>query len=121
MKGSDLIQIATSVYGLKWFDSVCQELGISDKELSELTKADELPPVVQFAMREIATKYMARVESMQLHSNIQDVLMNGQVESDEQASYLAGIVKGMALILAAIHGQPDELKSLAKSFDSKAA
>ena len=120
MKGSDIIQIAASVYGIKWFDEVCRELGLSERELSELTKSEELPGSVAYAMREIATKYMARVESMQLNSNIRDALLEGSVADKEQAAYLAGIVKGMALILSAIHGQPDELKKWAKdkSFES---
>ena len=114
MKGSDIIQIAASVYGIKWFDEVCRELGLSERELSELTKSEELPGPVSYAMREIATKYMARVESMQLNSNIRDALLEGSVADKEQAAYLAGIVKGMALILSAIHGQPNELKNWAK-------
>jgi hypothetical protein len=117
MKGADLIQIATAVYGLKWFDSLCQELGISDKVLSEYTKADDLPGPVQYALSDIATKYMARVESMQVHSNIQDALLNGTVSDKEQAAYLAGIVRGMTLILKAVHGQSDELKAAAKNKD----
>lgn len=114
MKGSDIIQIAASVYGIKWFDELCRELGLSERELSELTKSEELPGPVSYAMREIATKYMARVESMQLNSNIRDALLEGSVADKEQAAYLAGIVKGMALILSAIHGQPNELKNWAK-------
>jgi len=114
MKGSDIIQIAASVYGIKWFDEVSRELGLSERELSELTKSEELPGPISYAMREIATKYMARVESMQLNSNIRDALLEGSVADKEQAAYLAGIVKGMALILSAIHGQPEELKNWAK-------
>ena len=114
MKGSDLIQIAASVYGIKWFDSLCQEIGISDKELSELSKADELPAPIAYALREIATKYMARVESMLVNNNVRDALLNGTATDKEQAAYMAGIVKGMMLVLKAIHGEPEELKALAK-------
>jgi hypothetical protein len=115
MKGSDLIQIAASVYGIKWFDSLMQEVGISDKELSALSKQeDELPGPIQFALREIATKYMARVESMQVNTNVRDALLNGTASDKEQAAYMAGIVKGMTLVLKAIHGEPQELKALAK-------
>ena len=120
MKGSDLIQIAATVYGIKWFDSLTQEIGITDRELSDLSKAEELPAPIEFALREIATKYMARVESMQVNSNVRDALLNGTARDKEQAAYMAGIVKGMSLILSAIHGQPEELKALAKdkNFDS---
>ncbi|PIR32131.1 MAG: hypothetical protein COV36_04970 [Alphaproteobacteria bacterium CG11_big_fil_rev_8_21_14_0_20_44_7] len=117
MKGSDLIQIGTAVYGLKWFDSLCQELGIEDKELSKLTEADSLPGPIAYAMRDIATKYMARVESMQINNKFQDEIMAGKVESTEHAAFMSGVIKGMALVLAAIHGEPDELNALAKTED----
>jgi hypothetical protein len=117
MKGSDLIQVATAVYGLKWFDALCQELGLAEKELSDLTKAEDLPGPIKYALSDIATKYMARVESMQVHSNIQDALLSGAVSDKEQAAYLAGMVKGMALILKAVHGEPEDLKAAAKNKD----
>lgn len=120
MKGADLIQIATAVYGIRWFDELLMVLGIEADELSELTKAEELPPVVQCAMRDIATKYAARVESMQLNKSIQDALMNGEVDSIEQAAFMSGMSKGMAVILAAMHGEPQELKKLANSQQLKA-
>lgn len=114
MKGADLIQIGASVYGIRWLESVAKEIGISEREVGELTKQEELPTPIAYAMREIATKYMARVESMQLNSNIRDALLNGTAKDKEQAAYMAGIVRGMGLILSAIHGQPEELKALAK-------
>jgi len=114
MKGADLIQIGTAVYGIKWFDSLCTELGVKDKELSELTKAEELPGPIEYAARDIATKYMARVESMQVNTKFSDALLNGNVDNREQASFMAGLLKGMALILAATHGAPEELKTLAQ-------
>jgi hypothetical protein len=114
MKGADIIQIGTTVYGIKWFDSLTTELQIKDKELSELTKAETLPGPVEYAMRDIATKYMARVESMHLSTKISDALLNGQVDNAEQAAFMGGLLKGMALILSATHGSPDELKALAK-------
>jgi hypothetical protein len=114
MKGSDLIQIATAVYGLKWFDQLCQDLGIKDTELTELTKADALPGPVAFALSEIATKYMVRVESMQVNNNIRDALLAGTAADKEQAAYMAGIVQGMTLVLKAFHGEPGQLKALAK-------
>jgi hypothetical protein len=114
MKGSDLIQIAAAVYGIRWFDSLRTDLGLEDTVLSELTKADSLPGPIEYALRDIATKYMVRVESMQVHSNIQDALLTGRAEDPEQAAYMAGVVKGMTLLLKAIHGEPDELKEIAK-------
>lgn len=117
MKGSDLIQIATAVYGLKWFDSVMLELGVDDKTLSDLTKAETLPGPVEYALRDIATKYMARVESMHVNTKFSDALLNGQVDNKEQAAFMAGLLKGMALVLSATHGEPDELKALAKEKD----
>ena len=117
MKGADLIQIGTAVYGMKWFDSLVTELGVTDKELSELTKAENLPGPVEYAMRDIATKYMARVESMHVSTKISDALLNGQVDSKEQAGFMAGLLKGMSLILAATHGSPEELKTLAQEKD----
>jgi uncharacterized protein YunC (DUF1805 family) len=115
MKGADLIQIAAAVYGIRWFDELLVTLQIEPDELSALTKADSLPGPVAYAMRDIATKYMARVESMQLNTKIQDALMNGEVESLEQAAFMSGMSKGMALLLAAVHGEPDELKKIAHS------
>lgn len=120
MKGADLIQIGAAVFGIRWFDELVTALGVEADELSALTKAEELPPVVACAMRDIATKYAARVESMQLNTKIQDALMNGEVENLEQAAFMSGMSKGMALILAAIHGEPQELKKLAHSEDLKA-
>lgn len=114
MKGSDVIQIAASVYGIKWFDELCNQLKLSERELSEITKSDEVEGVIEYALTEIATKYMARVESMQVNNNIRDALLAGTVADKEQAAYLAGIVKGMSLILAAVHGEPAELKIWAK-------
>lgn len=119
MKGSDLIQIATAVYGINWFDSVCQELGIDDKELSKYTDAEELPGPVVYAMSDIASKYMARVESMQIHSKFQDNILNAEIESSEQVAFMSGVIKGMALVLSAMHGEPEELKALAKEKDYK--
>ena len=117
MKGADLIQIATSVYGLKWLDSLCAELGVKDKELTALTKLETLPGPVEYAARVIATKYMARVESMNVNTKFSDALLNGEVENREQAAFMAGVLKGMALILAATHGAPEELKTLAGEKD----
>ncbi len=117
MNGSDIIQIGAAVFGIKWFDVLRHELGVSDKELSELTKADDLPGPVEYAMRDIATKYMVRVESMQAHTKISDALLNGQVDDKEVAAFMAGLVKGMALALSAIHGEPGELKTLAQEKD----
>ncbi len=114
MKGADIIQIGTAVYGIKWFDSLCTELGLKDKELSELTKAEALPGPVEYAMRDIATKYMARVESMHVNSKFSDALLNGGLDDREQAAFMAGLLKGMALILSATHGAPEELKTLAQ-------
>lgn len=114
MKGADLIQIGTAVYGIKWFDSLCLELGITDVELSDLTKSETLPGPIEYAARDIATKYMSRVESMHVNTKFSDALLNGQVESKEQAAFMAGMLKGMALILAATHGTPEELKTLAQ-------
>lgn len=113
MKGADLIQIATAVFGIRWFDELLVALGLTPDELSGLTKADSLPGPVATALRDIATKYMARVESMHLNTKIQDALMNGEVESLEQAAFMSGMSKGMALVLACIHGEPDDLKKLA--------
>ena len=117
MKGSDLIQIATTVYGIKWFDSLCTELKVNDTILSELTKAEALPGPVEYAMRDIATKYMARIESMQVNTKFSDALLNGETENEMQAAFMAGVLKGMSLILAAVHGAPEELKKLAKEED----
>lgn len=120
MKGADLIQIATAVFGIRWFDELLVVLGLEPDELSELTKVDNLPGPVATAMRDVATKYMARVESMHLNTKIQDALMNGEVENLEQAAFMSGMSKGMALILAAVHGEPDELKKLAHAEELKA-
>ena len=117
MRGADIIQIGTAVYGMKWFDSLMLELGVSDKELSELTKAVTLPGPVEYAMRDIATKYMSRVESMQVNTKFSDALLNGEVDDAEQAAFMAGLLKGMALILSATHGSPEELKTLAQEKD----
>ena len=117
MKGADLIQIAAAVYGIKWFDSVRQDVGLSEKELSELTKAEVLPGPIAYAMQDIATKYMARVESMHVNTKITDALMSGEAGDSTSAAYMVGLAKGMALVLAAIHGSPDELKELAHDKD----
>ncbi len=119
MKGADLIQIGTAVFGIRWFDELLLVLGVQADELSEWTKAEELPPVVQCAMRDVATKYAARVESMQLNTKIQDALMNGEVDGLEQAAFMSGMSKGMSIILAAMHGEPQELKKLAHSEELK--
>jgi hypothetical protein len=121
MKGADLIQIGAAVHGIRWFDELLVTLQLEPEELSALTKAESLPGAVAYAMRDIATKYMARVESMQLNTKIQDALMNGEVDSLEQAAFMSGMSKGMALLLSAVHGEPDELKSLAHSENIKAA
>lgn len=115
MKGADLIQIGAAVHGVRWFDELLVILQITPDELSALTKAEDLPGPVAYTMRDIATKYMARVESMQLNTKIQDAMMNGEAESLEQAAFMSGMSKGMALVLAAVHGEPDELKKLAHS------
>lgn len=118
MKGSDLIQITTAVFGLKWFDITCMELGISADELSAYTKEEEaLPGPVEYAIRDIATRYMLRVESMQVNTKISDALLNGGVEMNEEAVFIAGMARGMALILSALHGEPGDLKTLAQEKD----
>ncbi len=117
MKGSDLIQIATAVYGIKWFDELSRALGVDEQQLSEYTKAEDLPGPVKYALSDIATKYMARVESMNLHSKIHDTMMAGSVGTGEEAAFLAGLTKGMALVLGAVHGEPEELKSITRDDD----
>lgn len=117
MKGADIIQIATAVYGLKWFDTLSQELGVNEQQLSEWTKAEEgeLPGPVVYAMSDIVTKYMARVESMNLHNQCQELLLSGKIDKAENAAFATGMIKGMALVLSAVHGEADELKELSKS------
>lgn len=118
MKGEDLIQIATTVYGIKWFDSLCAEMGITDKELSAMQKsAEDLPGPVQYALRDIVSKYMTRIESMQINSKFQDALLNGEVKDESQAAFMAGMLKGMMLVLSSTHGEPEELRALALEED----
>ena len=55
---------------------------------------------------------MTRVESMQINSKFQDALLNGDVKDENQATYKAGMLKGMMLILSSTHGEPEELRAL---------
>lgn len=111
-----LAEIGKAVYQAGWQEELANELSVEQSLVEGWADgSEEIDALAAFAIYRILEKYVARMESMIIADKVSKSMLNGDVEHQESAIFLAGMLKGMQLVLEAVHGNVEDLRNFSKA------